>query len=128
MSRSHRDMVVIGNGLQGSADIDTQRCPVEFTELVKGAQAAADHCPAVKDVRIMRSRARMEAATKDLLPLIGPSPNASGVFHACGFSGRGLQLVPVVGAIICDLVAHGKTGHQVDAFRAQRLRTSRMAA
>jgi sarcosine oxidase, subunit beta len=128
VSRSHRDMVVIGGGLQGSADIDTQRCPVEFAELAKGAQAAADLHPAVKDVRIMRSWARVEAATKDLLPVIGPSPNASGVIHAFGFSGHGLQLVPVVGAIICDLVAHDKTGHQVDAFRAQRLRTSRMAA
>jgi sarcosine oxidase subunit beta len=70
----------------------------------------------------------MEAKTEDLLPVIGPSPNAPGVIHVFGFSGHGFQLVPVVGAIVSDLLVHGRTDRQVEAFAAERLMTRKAAA
>jgi sarcosine oxidase subunit beta len=120
--------LVIGGGLQGSADIDAQRSFVNFVELAKGARAATDLFPAVRDVRIARSWAGMEAKTRDLVPVVGASPNAPGVVHAFGFSGHGFQLVPVVGAIICDLVVKGATGRQISGLRPERLMPSRAAA
>lgn len=126
--QSDQGTLVIGGGLQGSADIDTQRSSVNFVELAKGARAATDLFPAVRDVRITRSWAGIEAKTQDLLPVIGASPNAPGVFHAFGFSGHGFQLVPVVGSIICDLALHGKTERQIAGFAAERLMTRRAAA
>lgn len=126
--QSGQGTLVIGGGLQGSADIEAQRSSVNFLELAKGARAATDLFPAVRDVRITRSWAGMEAKTRDLIPVIGPSPNAPGVFHAFGFSGHGFQLVPVVGAIICDLVVKGATSRQIAAFAPERLMPSRAAA
>ncbi|KAB0269223.1 NAD(P)/FAD-dependent oxidoreductase [Microvirga brassicacearum] len=126
--QSDQGTLVIGGGLQGRADIDAQKSAVDFTELAKGARAATDLFPSVKDVRITRSWAGIEAKTKDLLPVIGPSPNASGVFHAFGFSGHGFQLVPVVGSIIADLVVSGKTQRHISPFSAERLMTTRAAA
>lgn len=126
--QSDQGTLVIGGGLQGSADIDTLRSSVDFAELAKGAQAATDLFPAVRDVRITRTWAGMEAKTKDLLPVIGPSPNAPGVFHAFGFSGHGFQLVPVVGSIISDLVVRGETRRSITPFSAERLMTTRAAA
>jgi sarcosine oxidase, subunit beta len=126
--QSGQGTLVIGGGLQGRADLDTQRSSVDYRELAKGARAATDLFPCVRDVRIIRTWAGMEAKTDDLLPVIGPSPNAPGVVHAFGFSGHGFQLVPVVGAIVCDLLLHGKTERQIDAFAAKRLMARKAAA
>ncbi len=126
--QSDRGTLVIGGGLQGSADIDAQKSTVNFVELAKGARAATDLFPAVRDVRITRAWAGMEAKTKDLLPVLGVSPHAPGVFHSFGYSGHGFELVPVAGAIICDLVLRGRTDRQIAAFAAERLMPSRAAA
>jgi sarcosine oxidase, subunit beta len=126
--QSNQGTLVIGGGLQGSADIVAQQSTVNFAELAKGARAATDLFPAIKDVRITRTWAGMEAKTKDLLPVLGVSPHAPGVFHSFGYSGHGFELVPVAGAIICDLVLHGRTDRQIAAFAAERLMPRRAAA
>jgi sarcosine oxidase subunit beta len=126
--QSDQGTLVIGGGLQGSADRETQKSTVDFIELAKGARAATDLFPAVRDVRIIRSWAGIEAKTADLLPVIGASTNAAGVFHAFGFSGHGFELVPVVGSIIADLVVRGRTDRHIEAFSAERLMAKQVAA
>jgi sarcosine oxidase subunit beta len=59
--QSDQGTLVIGGGLQGSADIDRQRSSVDFATLAKGARAATDLFPMVGDVRIARSWAGIEA-------------------------------------------------------------------
>lgn len=120
--------LVIGGGLQGAADLDTQQSTVNFSELAKGARAASELFPSVRDVRIVRAWTGMEAKTDDLIPVIGLSPNAPGVVHAFGFSGHGFQLVPVVGSIICDLLVQGGTQRSIAAFTAERLMPQKAAA
>ncbi|MEO0543073.1 MAG: FAD-binding oxidoreductase [Pseudomonadota bacterium] len=119
--QTRQGTLVIGGGLQGHADVKMQKSAVNFVELAKSAQAATELFPTVGNLRIVRTWAGIEAKTKDLLPVIGPSANSPGVFHAFGFSGHGFQLVPVVGAIIADLVVHGGTNRQIYPFAAQRL-------
>ena len=126
--QSGQGTLVIGGGLQGSADIDTQRSTVNFRELAKGARAAHDLFPAIGPVRIVRTWAGIEAKTDDLLPVIGASPNAPGVFHAFGYSGHGFQLVPVVGAIVADLVVRGGTNRNIAGLAPERLMNRREAA
>jgi sarcosine oxidase, subunit beta len=119
--QSSQGTLVIGGGLQGAADIDAQRSTVNFRVLSRGARAARDLFPSIAPVRIVRTWAGIEAKTDDLLPVIGPSPNAPGVFHAFGYSGHGFQLVPVVGAIIADLVVHNGTNRNIAGFAPERL-------
>ena len=63
-----------------------------------------------------------------MVPVIGPSPNAPGVYHVFGFSGHGFQLVPVTGAIVMDLVVRGRTDRDINALQAERLMTLDNAA
>lgn len=126
--QSDQGTLVIGGGLQGRAEIEAQRSFVDFRELSKGARAATDLFPSIKALRIVRSWAGMEATTRDHLPVICASPNARGAFHAFGFSGHGFQLVPVVGAIMADLVIRGGTDRSIGAFSAARLMAGRAAA
>jgi len=126
--QSDQGTLVIGGGLQGAADLDRQSSSVDFLNLAKGARAAVDLFPVVGDVRIARSWTGIEAKTRDLLPVIGASPNAPGLFHVFGFSGHGFQLVPVAGAILCDLIVEGGTQRQIAAFAPERLMAKRAAA
>jgi len=128
LKQSDQGTLVIGGGLQGSADIEGQKSFVNFTELAKGARAATDLFPSLGAIRIVRAWTGMEAKTEDLLPVIGPSPNAQGVYHAFGFSGHGFQLVPVVGSIMADLVVTGTTTRPINGFKAERLMQRKIAA
>lgn len=120
--------LVIGGGLQGRADIAAQKSHVDFLELSKSARAVTDLFQATAPLRIVRTWTGMEAKTSDLLPVIGASPNAQGVFHVFGFSGHGFQLVPIVGAIVADLVVHGGTNRKIVSFGPERLMQTRSAA
>lgn len=113
--------LVIGGGLQGIPDLDSESSYVRLGILSKGARAATDLFPCIGTIRIVRIWAGLEAKTSDLLPIVGPSPNAPGVFHAFGYSGHGFQLVPVVGAALSDLITKGTTQRAIGALNAQRL-------
>lgn len=126
--QSDQGTLVIGGGLQGAADLDRERSTVNYTELAKGARAASDLFPAVASARIARCWTGIEAQTRDHIPVIGASPNAPGLFHAFGFSGHGFQLVPVVGAIMAELVIDGATSREIAAFVPERLMPQRAAA
>lgn len=119
--QSDQGTLVIGGGLQGIPDLDRETSTARMRVLAKGAHAATDLFPLVRDVRIVRVWAGLEAKTEDLLPVVGPSPNAPGIFHAFGFSGHGFELVPVVGALLCDLVVRGSTARPIAELQASRL-------
>ncbi|SHI27515.1 NAD(P)/FAD-dependent oxidoreductase [Pollutimonas bauzanensis] len=113
--------LVIGGGLQGIPDLDKETSTARMRVLAQGARAAADLFPDVRNIRIVRVWAGLEAKTQDMLPVVGASPHAAGVFHAFGFSGHGFQLVPVVGAALADLIVRGSTRRAIQNLAAQRL-------
>ncbi len=113
--------LIIGGGIQGVADLGAETSHVRFAHLARGAKDATTLFPCVEGVRIVRAWAGLEATTSDHLPIIGQSENGSGVFHAYGFSGHGFALVPVVGAIITELVLHGTTSRNIGGLQPRRL-------
>ncbi|CAB3634311.1 MAG: FAD-binding oxidoreductase [Achromobacter sp.] len=119
--QSDQGTLVIGGGLQGIPDLDRETSTARMRVLAKGAHAATDLFPSVRNIRIVRVWAGLEAKTDDMLPVIGPSPNAPGVLHAFGFSGHGFELVPVVGAALADLALRGHTARAIGNLRAERL-------
>lgn len=119
--QSDQGTLVIGGGLQGIPDLDRETSTARMRVLAKGARSATDLFPAVRDIRIVRVWAGLEAKTDDMLPVVGASPNAPGVFHAFGFSGHGFELVPVVGATLADLVLTGQTSRPIQSLDARRL-------
>lgn len=119
--QSDQGTLVIGGGLQGIPDLDRETSAVRLGLLSKGARAATDLFPGVRDVRIVRIWAGLEAKTADMLPVVGAAANAPGVFHAFGYSGHGFELVPVVGAALTDLILHGATRRPIGALDVRRL-------
>lgn len=56
----------------------------------------------------------------DNLPVIGPAANADRAVHAFGFSAHGVQMGPIVGKVMADLVLTGECGFDLTAFRIDR--------
>jgi sarcosine oxidase, subunit beta len=52
--------------------------------------------------------------------IFGRVDQVEGFILACGFSGHGFALTPVLGQLLSELVVEGKTSLQVDAFRLDR--------
>lgn len=119
--QTQQGTLVIGGGIQGRADIKAKKSFVDFNGLAKAASAVTELFDKVGPLRIVRAWTGMEAKTKDLLPAIGPSPQAPGVIHLFGFSGHGFQLVPVTGAIVADLVTAGGTNRVISDLDPKRL-------
>ena len=112
--------VVIGGGQVSKLSMEKERTEIDFTKLKISAQTVRDIFPLMNKVPIVRTWAGIEGILPDQIPVIGPSPNASRVFHAFGFSGHGFQLGPIIGQILSDLITEGRSSLPIDAFRVDR--------
>ena len=112
--------LVIGGGMQGVSDPARERAMVRVAGLRQSARNVTAVFPMLESVRITRLWAGLEGFTPDELPILGPSTNAPGIFHAFGFSGHGFQLFPIVGMILADLIVRGHTRHPIAPFTIDR--------
>lgn len=112
--------VVIGGGRPGVAKPDTNRTDMQMAELRLSAQTAIELFPIMKQAQIIRSWSGIEGLMPDGIPVIGPSANAEGAFHAFGFSAHGFQLGPGVGDIMAEVIATGKTNAPIAPFSIDR--------
>lgn len=62
----------------------------------------------------------MYTMTPDAHFVIGLHPRHPAVVVACGFSGHGFKFAPVVGEIVADLAAEGRTRHDIGLFAPDR--------
>jgi len=112
--------VLIGGGHRAEGDRETETIRLDFAKLALSARIVMDFFPFLKDVRVVRAWAGLEARMPDDIPVIGPSGTAPGVFHAFGFTGHGFQLGPIVGRILADLITEGRTDLPIEPFRIER--------
>ncbi|MDQ0324656.1 sarcosine oxidase subunit beta [Rhodopseudomonas julia] len=62
-----------------------------------GMAALVSALPAFRHAEVIRSWSGVEGYLPDMLPVVGPSTTAEGLFHAFGGSGGGFQIAPAVG-------------------------------
>jgi sarcosine oxidase subunit beta len=112
--------VVIGGGVPAIVDMPNETAETVADRMVESATTVLDFFPQLRNATIVRTWAGLEAVTPDLIPTIGPSEAATGVWHAFGFSGHGFQLGPIVGSVLADLIVDGKSALSIDAFSPNR--------
>ena len=71
--------VIIGGAHLARLDISQQQTEIDFAGLKTSAQTVAQLFPHMKQARIVRAWAGIEAFMPDNIPVIGPSSTASGV-------------------------------------------------
>jgi len=112
--------VLIGGGHRGTLDRDANRTALDFAGLAASARTVWDLFPAMRGAAIVRCWAGIEARMPDDIPVIGASATSDGVFHAFGFSAHGFALGPIVGSILAELIAGGRTNLPIAPFRIDR--------
>lgn len=119
--QSAQGTLVLGGGIQGRYELDSEKTHINFRALAAGAAATQELLPAVAATRIVRCWSGIEGKTDDLLPIIGPSLRGENFYHVFGFSGHGFQLVPAVGAAVAGMIANGAVPETLLPFGVARL-------
>jgi sarcosine oxidase subunit beta len=86
---------------------------------------AVDRVPCFEalEVNPKRAWAGLYEMTPDHYPILGPVPQATGLYLANGFSGHGVMHSPATGKVLADLILHGHT----DLIDARALDLARFA-
>jgi sarcosine oxidase subunit beta len=114
------DTVLIGGGRRARVERDAETTELDFRELAASAQMVAELFPVMRTAVINRGWAGIEARMPDDIPVIGASSTMPDAFHAFGFSAHGFELAPIVGRVIADLVAGGRTELPIEPFSISR--------
>jgi sarcosine oxidase subunit beta len=117
-----RGNVIFAGYPRTAADPVLNRAPVPPQKTLKGMRNLVRIAPFLKSAQVIRVWSGIEGYLPDMLPVIGKSATAPGLFHAFGFCGHGFQVGPGVGAVLADLIADGKTDTPIEAFSIRRFR------
>lgn len=86
-----------------------QRSTPDF--LRRTAAVITSKAPALADATVIRQWAGMYDITPDHLPLVGPTDQLEGWWHANGWSGRGMLLAPYLAELLATRMTTG-VGHE----------------
>jgi len=112
--------LIIGGALVAKLDFAQQRTDIDWQQLTDSAKTVIDFFPQLKDVRIVRAWAGIEGFMPDNIPVIGASQKVNNAYHAFGFSAHGLQLSPVIGRIMAQLILDGHSELPIEPFSISR--------
>ncbi len=112
--------LLIGGAHLAELDFARGRTRLDWAKLAVSARSALALFPQLREVRIVRAWAGIEAFTPDGIPVIGPSRSAADAWHAFGFCAHGFQLSPVVGRILSELILDGRSELPIAPFAIER--------
>lgn len=127
LKQTEAGTVVIGGGVLGEPDLDAGTTLTVADRMVESAQTVWDFFPVLRQATIVRTWAGLEAITPDILPIIGASSVAKNFWHVFGFSGHGFQLGPIVGSVLSDMIADGRSTLPIAAFSPNRFSNGAIA-
>ena len=108
----------VGSGVKTAIHSSTGRS-AELWQPEEVADLVAPLLPGLGS-RVLRTAHCTYTLTPDEHYVVGPHPQAERVVLACGFSGHGFKLTPVLGEVLADLAVDGSTRHDLSLFDPQR--------
>ena len=119
--------VYFRQSLHGGIHIGTVNLPhatfdqtTDPRDLSNIARAVTDLAPSLRRLKVVRSWAGTSEKTPDDIPILGAVKEPHGFIMAAGFSGHGFALGPVIGHLICELIATGKPSLDISGFGLSR--------
>jgi sarcosine oxidase subunit beta len=123
-SQSMRGEIVGGIGGDHEESSHTVTSSPEF--LFKYAAALREVFPGLGSARIIRQWAGSYDMSPDHRPIVGGVGGIHGYFHACGFSGHGFMLSPIVSRLLAELVTSGSTSLPIDDLSLDRFQSGEL--
>jgi glycine oxidase len=96
-----RDGRVLAGSTMEEAGYDKR---VTLDGITKIAQGASKMMPAIGAMAFREAWAGLRPATRDFMPVLGPSPSAPNLFYATGHFRSGILLSALTGEILADLI------------------------
>ncbi len=115
-----RGNVVIGGHPRMNVDAESRRTRVPPDKILTNLARLAAIAPHMQAYHVIRSWTGIEGYVEDMMPVLGPSRTTAGLFHACAFSGHGLQLGPAAAMALADLITKGATTMPIAPFDIRR--------
>lgn len=112
--------LLIGGAHMADLDFHKEMSEIKWPKLAVSARSVMALFPQLKDVRVVRTWAGIEAFMPDNLPVICKSSTAENAWHAFGFSAHGFQLSPLIGRIVAELIIDGKSDFPIEPFNITR--------
>lgn len=112
--------LLIGGAHMAELDFKRQSTEMNWAKLAVSARTVMALFPQLKNVRIVRTWAGIEAFMPDHLPVISRSSTSPNAYHAFGFSAHGFQMSPIVGKILSQLILDGHTELPIEPFEIKR--------
>jgi len=78
--------------------------------------------PVLRQLNIIRAFAGLTHWTADMIPVLDKAPNLNNFFMAAGFSGHGFCTGPIVGKLMAEWIADGKSSMDLSAFKWTRFK------
>ena len=116
--------LIIGGALVAGLDFEQEQTELNWSQLAESADTVVSFFPQLKEVRVVRAWAGIEAFMPDNIPVISASQTYSNAYHAFGFSAHGFQLSPIIGQIMAELIVDGKTALPIDPFHISRFNST----
>ncbi len=116
-----RDGRVLAGSTMEEAGFDKS---VTLAGLAKITLAALDMVPALGELSFREAWAGLRPATRDFLPVLGPSPSMPGFFYATGHFRSGILLSAITGEIIADLIQTRNPSIDLAPFSPNRFTSS----
>jgi len=123
--QSQRGHVYIGN-TNAPGGISGYSKATNYGEMVRTITNILKIVPAFRGLNIIRTWVGTIDFTPDDNFVFGRVEEVEGLIVACGFSGHGFALTPIIGQLLCELVVDGKTSLPVDAFSLKRFATGKI--
>ncbi|MEE9269814.1 MAG: FAD-binding oxidoreductase [Candidatus Krumholzibacteria bacterium] len=117
-SQSLRGEIVGGIGDDHQEPTYSNASSADF--LFKYASALRETIPALGKIRIIRQWAGLYDMSPDARPIIGTVDGYDGYYHACGFSGHGFMLSPIIARLLCERITTGETSIPIDNLSLSR--------
>jgi len=112
--------LIIGGALVAKLDFEKEKTEIDWAQLAASADTVVSFFPQLKDVRIVRAWAGIEAYMPDNIPVLSQSQTYSNAYHAFGFSAHGFQLSPVIGKVMSQLILDGRSELPIEPFHISR--------
>jgi len=122
--QARRGNVIVAGYPRGASDIAANRAPVAAPKTVAHMARLIEVVPALAGCHIIRVWSGIEGYLPDMLPVMGPSSDVPGLFHAFGFCGHGFQLAPGVGLVMSELLVDGASPTPLEPFSIARFASS----
>jgi len=112
-----RDGRILAGSTMEEAGFDKS---VTLAGLTKITRAAFDMTPSLSELPFREAWSGLRPATRDFLPVLGPSPMVPNLFYASGHFRSGILLSAITGEIVADLIQSRNPSIDVAPFSPRR--------